>query len=194
MLAVVFWHIRKPDCEISVYRKNLINFHQSLKDLKPDQFRYSAVFETSNIPWLPSDYEVFEDWYVMLKFAGMDSLNQAVLEVAHSTKLHDILLDKVMGASGSFFGFEDGTPRVSKLENAIWFDKPGDCKIEYLLAKTGQEGSKADYSFWTRAMAAGPAANCLLTKHPFELPEEFSPLYRKRKLLWANGDDYSDKL
>ena len=121
----------------------------------------------------------------MSKFAGMDALDAAVLEAPLCRAHHEWLMRKVEDAKGGFFGLTNGQVRISRLLHATWFAKPRNCSIDQLVQMIGPKTTKADYSLWARAMAAGPAQNCLLTSTPVVLPASFSPFTQKRKLVWS---------
>lgn len=181
MLAVVFWHRRKNQNPRDQYVNALMDFHKGLKAIKPKLFRFSATFETPGVPWLSSDTETYEDWYIMSKFAGMDALDEAIQNV----EPHRHLMKMVGGVKGGFFGLTDGQPKLAQLLQATWYTNTREYPEDEVIKRMGPQTKKADYSLWARAMGAGPVPNCLLSAGPVTLPTSFSSLSQTRKLIWS---------
>jgi hypothetical protein len=183
MLAIVFWNARRVQCDSAAYQQSLIDFHQSLTDKKINGFRYSATFRISGVPWFEPATEVFEDWYVMKNFAGMDALDQAVVEEPCQAP-HMALMQTLSGAVGGAYGLINGVGRMSGMAHAQWFSKPRDVSDEDIETLVQTQNPGARHSFWARGMAMGPMGNVLLSTIPVTLPDNFGAVSVQRDRVW----------
>jgi hypothetical protein len=183
MLAIIFWNARLTQCDAGTYQNSLTGFHQSLSEKKIDGFRYSATFRVSNVPWFEPETAVYEDWYVMKNFAGMDALDQAVVETPCQAP-HMALMQSLSGAVGGAYGLVNGVGRMAGMAHAQWFSKPRDVSDADIAALVQTQAPGAQHSFWTRGMAMGPMGNVLLSNEPVTLPDRFGALSVARERVW----------
>ena len=183
MLAIVFWNTPRHGAGAACYRDALREFHAALARSRPKGFRFSATFAAPAVPWFEPDTEIYEDWYVLSNFAAVDSLDEAVLH-AHGREPHRYLMRHTGSATGAVFGLTNGGARLQNLTTAHWFFKPRDVSAEDLAAMVTAQIPAGRFSYWTRALALGPAGDCLLSSEPIELPEQFDCVTVQRRLVW----------
>ncbi len=73
MLAYIFWHWPYPQVDKASYQHYLIDFHDALRAQKPAGFHYSTVFQLEHAPWIDTEGEVYEEWYVVTNLAAHQS-------------------------------------------------------------------------------------------------------------------------
>jgi len=136
------------------------------------------------LPWLKSDDRVYEDWYIMTNFASLDALDQLVFKNKRVPS-HRALMTRTGRASGAVMYLENGTPYVERSRIAYWFSRPRTASVDDspTMANPAQLANAA--SLWTRAMALGPAGNCLLVDEAISLPPAIRAIETCRDLFWA---------
>ena len=185
MLAVVFWNSRNAGSTDADYERALSGFHDELRTDKPRGLRRSVSFLVeSGVPWLRSEYPIYEDWYVMTNFAALDNLDRRILE-SDSLPSHRALMTRTGCASGAVVYLERGTPYVERSRLAYWFSKPRDKTVDDVAALAHQTEPPKNVSVWTRAMALGPAGNCILLNKPVELPGACEAVEIRRTVFWS---------
>ena len=185
MLAVVFWNSRNARSSDSGYERALSGFHEELGARKSKGLRRSVSFLVqSGVPWLSSEYPVYEDWYIMTNFAALDNLDRHVLE-GDLLPSHRALMSQTGCASGAVVYLDKGTPYVERSKTAYWFAKPRGNTADDVAALAQPSESARNVSVWTRAMALGPAGNCLLLNEPVEFPQHHHAVELRRSVFWA---------
>jgi hypothetical protein len=185
MLAVVFWNSRNASATDVQYEDALSGFHKELNQRKSKGLRRSVAFAVrTELPWLCSDFRIYEDWYIMTNFAALDDLDRLVIEGKHLPS-HRELMTKTGCASGAVMYLDKGVPFVERCRNAYWFSKPRGTTADDIAEIAIDSGSPKSISVWTRAMALGPAGSCILANEAIEFPPDYEVTETVRDVLWA---------
>jgi len=185
VLAVVFWNSRNARSSDTKYEDALAGFHQELNQQKPKGVRRSVSFRVcSKLPWINSEFPIYEDWYIMTNFAALDSLDQLVLEDKHLVSHRDLMVQTGC-ASGAVMYLDKGTPYVERSRIAYWFSKPREKSLEDIAAMADGTESAKTFSIWTRSMALGPTGNCLVVNRAIDIPPAYGATETIREVFWA---------
>lgn len=183
MIAIVFWSVRSPECPAGKFEKALLDFHEVLNQNRAEGFRRSVSFRVeSEIPWIGADTPPFEDWYLLSNFAALDALDRLVMS-DQGLESHAFLMENTGQAAATALYLQRGTAYVERNRLAYWFNKPPGVSTEGLSALAGKR--KSGSHLWTRALALGPKANCLLSNAPITLPADWHPVAARRSVHWA---------
>lgn len=184
MLAYIFWHWRYPHVDRDSYTTRLIEFHEALRARSPNGFRHSAVFQTEGVPWIGTDMEGYEDWYLVDGSATLDPLNEAATSGA-CEEPHRQVARCAAGGSGGLYQLRSGEPNVATSRFAMRFPKPAGMIYEDLYAALQPATNRSEVSLWRRQMALGPAPEfCLLSPTRQELPGGFEGLCIPWRRIW----------
>ena len=185
MLAYVFWHWRQSNIERNTYLNHLIDFHRTLAANKSIGFQRSVVFSIQNAPWLDTDGEAFEEWYLLDNSAAMDKLNDGAVS-GNCERPHNLVAREAAGGTGGLYRLREGSARLSDAKYAIWFSKPGG--VTYPEFYSGLKGitSRPGNALWGRQMTLGPTAEfCLHAQNEKELPADNEGLALTLSLIWS---------
>jgi hypothetical protein len=123
LLAYTFWHRRNNEVSENSYEEKLIGYHASLEQSGLQGFLGSTVCKLSKVPWLPSDAEVYEDWYVLEGSEVIDKLNEVAVSGARKPGHDDIA--KIAGDfRGGLYQLKIGPASNIRGKIAIWLSKP----------------------------------------------------------------------
>lgn len=176
LLAYVFWHWPLPESEPDAYETSLMRFHQSLVQRHPDGFLRSIVFRLPGVPWAATDGTVYEDWYLVDRFAALGLLNEGAV-TGVSEEPHDRIAFQAEGGAGGVYRLRAGVPAVSEARHALWFSKPRGLSYDALYDSLSALVEGGGGGLWQRQMVLGPAPEfCLLTPDVIALPGALDPL------------------
>ena len=156
MLAYVFWHWSYPHVDKASYQQRLVDFHDALRAQKPAGFHYSTVFQVGHAPWLDTDGEAYEEWYVVHNFAALEALNEAAVS-GSCKEPHNRVASHAAGGAGGLYRLRAGEPGLAAAHVARWFVKPSGMSYEDLYSTLQPEIEQAAGSLWQRQMVLGPA-------------------------------------
>ena len=185
MLAFVFWSTPINGTDVQQFEDSLSGFHEELNRDRTAGFRRSVSFRvTSKLPWLQNQRALYEDWYLLSNFAAMDRLDQRIAD-DHSLPSHRCLMRRTGAASGAVVYLDKGSAYVETNRFAWWFARSRTTSASSLVAAIRIEHPGLRCSVWTRAMALGPAGNCLLAN--VDIADTMPPTAVRvaRDLLWA---------
>lgn len=175
MLAYVFWHQRASGTAREEYQEKLIAFHQVLRERKPRGFVCSMVLEIAQLPWMTTESEVYEDWYLVENSAALDPLDEAAV-TGVCQEPHHRVARLANNGTGGLYRWKEKTfnlAQVAGLRSATWFNKPAGMSYEklYELLRESREGLQG--VLWQRQMTMGPALEfCWQNPQESRLPEE----------------------
>lgn len=184
MLAYIFWHWPYPQLDRESYRDDLLRFHRALAAAKPEGFQYSTVFQIKSAPWLQTDFEAYEDWYLVDGSCALDSLNEAA--ISHSREEpHDRVAQKAAGGAGGLYRFRGGQVNVAESRFAVWLSKPHGTSYEAFYDLLSRWTRQPEVGLWGRQMVLGPTPEfCLLSAHVIDLPETYMGLKLSLDQIW----------
>ena len=133
MLAYVFWHWPYPHVDKASYQQHLVDFHDALRAQKPAGFHYSTVFQVEQTPWLDTDGEAYEEWYVVHNFAALEALNEAAVS-GSCKEPHNRVASHAAGGAGGLYRLRAGEPGLAAAHVARWFVKPSGMSYEDLYS------------------------------------------------------------
>lgn len=175
-LAYVFWHWPAAGTDRTAYEQSLAEFHRRLADAKPAGFLRSAAFRLRGAPWLATEGEAFEDWYLLENSAGLDVINEAAVN-AQVKDSHDRAARTAAGGTAGLYRLRQGSDAIEAATAACWLAKPtGVSYADFyttLRPLTGQTGT----GLWGRQMVLGPTPEfCLRSPAAVQLPAGLSGL------------------
>ena len=183
MLALIFWNARRTDVDKSRYREALFAFHAELNRVKPAGLRYSCTFMSPPLPWFAPTNEVYEDWYVLRNFAGVDALDEAVAE-RDTMQSHRYLMRNTAGASAAIVGLAGGQAKICDYTEAYWTSTPRGITSAEFVSRAANQSRMARTSVWTRSLALGPREQLVLAKAPISEGFLNDAIHLKRQLMW----------
>ncbi len=170
-LAYVFWHCRGNSASQEGYTAALAKFHETLKANPPPGFLESRVFRLASVPWLSSEAEVYEDWYLLADSAAIDWLNMtAVTEPSLSP--HDAVARMAAGGVGGLYRLRSGHlgPYARPPRFACWFAKPRGDTYDAFCGRLDALALPV-LALWGRQMVLGPTPEfCLHAPEPIDVP------------------------
>jgi len=184
LLALIFWNARRSDADQTQYRDALFGFHEELNDNKPAGFRFSCTFASPPTPWFNAGSEIYEDWYVLRNFAGIDALEEAVAN-RDTMQSHRFLMRHTAGASAAIVGLSGGQARIFDFTEAYWTSTRQAIAIDgFFAANLAGGSSRVNMSVWTRSLALGPNERLILAKA--SIPEDVArgAVHLQRQLEW----------
>jgi len=185
VLAYLFWHWRYPHVDKASYQQHLFDFHDALRTQKPHGFQYSTVFQVEHAPWIDTEGEVYEDWYMVNNFAALEALNEGAAS-GSCREPHNRVASQAAGGAGGLYQLRAGEPGLATARVALWFAKPSGMSYEVLYAALQPGVEQAAGSLWQRQMVLGPAPefrwHCL---RDHSLPEIFNCLEIPLFQVWA---------
>ena len=170
-IAYVFWHPPGGGQPVYDYEEALCAFHRSLAAVPVQGLRGSRVARISERPWLPEGG--YEDWYIVRRFADLQTLNGAAVDATRSAAHDDIAARSGQGA-GAIYGLTIGTVTPSP-EWVTWLSKPRGMAYEdfydellSLVELTNSSLSKS-IGIWRRQLVLGPAPEfCVTSAEPIQ--------------------------
>jgi hypothetical protein len=188
----VFWHWRFSHVEKIAYQQSLIDFHTALRTQKPPGFQYSMVFQLEHAPWLSSEGEVYEEWYVLENSAALDVLNQAAI-AGLCQEPHKQVAIGAAGGAGGLYQLRAGEPSLATTHMALWFAKPPGMTYQILNETLQAEITKSGACLWQRQMTLGPTLEfCWHSAQDHTLPEFFECLKIPLKQVWVGYDNFGE--
>jgi hypothetical protein len=186
LLAYTFWHRRNNEVSENSYEEKLIGYHASLEQSGLQGFLGSTVCKLSKVPWLPSDAEVYEDWYVLEGSEVIDKLNEVAVSGARKPGHDDIA--KIAGDfRGGLYQLKIGPASNIRGKIAIWLSKPRGTTYESFYDTISEKLDAAKGSLWRRQMVLGPTSEfCITTSESLAVPEAFKPLVILREIVWQS--------
>jgi hypothetical protein len=165
MLAYLFWHRPAEEVGRTVYEEACERFHRSLRHAPPAGLLGSAVYRTSELPWLVGGG--YEDWYFLEDFTALGVLNEAA--VAHGHRgAHDDVARRFGEGAGGLYSLREGHADPANIPPlAIWVGRQPGTTRQALGELLGDGMDPGRASLWRRALVFGPAPEyCLLTEEP----------------------------
>ncbi|NIV14892.1 MAG: hypothetical protein GWN62_27585 [Aliifodinibius sp.] len=185
MLAYVFWHFRKYEVNSEAYETRLTRFHEVLNAQKPSGFIRSYIFRFPRIDWLPSQVEVYEDWYILENSAALDVLNVAAIS-SPCQQAHDQAANQVAEGKAGLFRLRVGKSQLEYTPFVYWLAKPEGMIYDDFFAILSPWTSQEQASLWGRQMVLGPTPEfCLRAPEPLNLPERFEIIDYNPELIWS---------
>jgi hypothetical protein len=145
MLAYLFWHWPRDG---HTYEADLIAFHRALRDHRPEGLLDHASYWVESLPWL-SVRSIYEDWYLLDGFAGLDTLNHAAV-APPLTDAHERVARANADGAGGLYALKQGTPALDT-PVASWLRKPGGMPYDRFLG-----GLPPDLCLFQRQLVLGP--------------------------------------
>jgi hypothetical protein len=184
MLAYVFWHTPQTGVEPAEYERMLVAFHEALADSSPAGFRHSAAFRLGEVPWLPSEGSVYEDWYLVEGSAALDTLNDAAV-TAHRQVPHDQVAAVAGTGAGGLYRLRQGDAELHSVRAALWLSKQPAQSYPEFYAEMELATSGKGAALWGRQMVLGPAPEfCLHTVSEVKL-DRFISRRVPIELIWC---------
>ena len=152
-LAYVFWHSRRSDISEPAYRAALEAFHTALRSSPPAGFLRSQVFRVSSVPWLVSEHEAYEDWYLLENSAAIDPLNSAAVSSPRQHS-HDTVARMAANGTAGLYLLRQGELPAAPVHIAYWFAKPGSDSYPALYDRLAPQSRSG--ALWGRQMVLGP--------------------------------------
>ena len=128
MLAYLFWHWPRDG---HTYEADLIAFHRALRQHAPVGLIDTASYWVESLPWLAVQ-SVYEDWYLVDSFAGLETLNRAAVSPPLETAHHHVARATADG-TGGLYAVRQGAPDLD-VETASWLRKPGGVSYEQFFS------------------------------------------------------------
>jgi hypothetical protein len=183
VLAYVFWHWKDPGSDRGDYEKLLGGFHASLASNAPLGYISSSTFAVSGLPWVGTNEEAYEDWYLVEDSAALDPLEAGAIDARNHVR-HDAVAARVGGGAGGLYGLRLGTEPRGRARFAQWFAKPKgmsyDALWELLRPHAGETAA-----VWCRKMVLGPATElCLRSSVPIVLPHPLQAHTASLRPVW----------
>lgn len=185
MLAYVFWHWPQPTIDTELYQSNLIQFHKTLGDNKPDGFQHSVVFAIQNAFWLNTDGIAYEEWYLLDDSAAMDRINYAAVN-GPCEEPHNRVARNAADGVGGLYRLRLGQEHHVEARIATWFSKPAG--VSYPEFDNQMRAVVADNhsALWARTMTLGPTTEfCLHSPSEVHLAPEFNPRMISLETVWV---------
>jgi len=187
MLAYVFWHWPQPTIDKELYQSNLIEFHQTLGDNKPDGFQHSVVFAVRGAFWLKTDGLAYEEWYLLDDSAAMDRINYAAVNGPCEVP-HNRVARNAADGIGGLYRLRHGGEHLSEARIATWFSKPAGVSYPDFDAQMRTVVDAGNSSLWARTMTLGPTTEfCLHSLAEVQLPSDFNAKALSLAAIWS-GD------
>jgi hypothetical protein len=180
VLAYLFWHRPRPDCDAEQYEERLRGFHRSLAHQPPVGLRSSWSFRVDHLPWLeaPDRGDTapvggYEDWYLIEDYAALGVLNEAAVGRGHRTA-HDQAARRVEIGAGGLYALEEGDPQaLGEASLGVWVARVVGSAEPALAELLGDGAVPGRWCLWRRQLVLGPAPEfCLLAP---EVPAGASP-------------------
>jgi hypothetical protein len=155
MLAYVFWHWRTQNIAQTAYQSQLIAFHEILQQHKPAGFERSFIFQHQHVPWLTTDTEVYEDWYLVENFTALEALNQGAVSGPRTTT-HNTVAQHAAGGIAGIYKLIAGTIDPHTIHTAHWFSKPAELTYTQQHTQIQTAITRLGGYCWQRQMTLGP--------------------------------------
>ena len=147
-------------------------------------FHYSAVFLVEGAPWITTDAEAYEEWYIVDGSAALDPLNEGATSGACQEPHSQVARCAAGGVSG-LYQFRAGEPNLAATRFAVRVPKPFGMSYEQFYAAVQPATAEPGVSLWRRQMVLGPPPEfCLLSPTRQELPERFETLCTPLTPIW----------
>jgi hypothetical protein len=170
MLAYVFWHWPTPETDRETYENHLRAFHRALAAGNPDGFLRSAVFRLRGVPWLETDADAYEDWYLVESSAALDVINDAAVTAARKDP-HDRAARHAAGGAAGLYRLREGSENLEATRFAYWLAKPAGVSYPDFYAQLRPLTDQPDVGLWGRQMVLGPTPEFTLrSPRPLDLP------------------------
>ena len=189
MLAYVFWHWPQSTIDRQVYEEHLVSFHSTLKAYRPDGFKWSAVFLTSDMPWIGNSSDAYEEWYLLDDSAAMDKLNHAAVSGA-CEEPHNRVAREAAGGVAGLYRLRAGKESLSKSRVAMWFAKPNGVSYSHLHSTLQPICAEEGVALWGRQMTLGPTTEyCIHSHKEIRLPPGFEEVKVTQRLIWSGRSE-----
>jgi hypothetical protein len=149
MLAWLFWHTRITDVPRDDYVSALRAFHRRIVAAGPAGLLGARTREYTAVPWLASEAEVFEDWYLVRDSAALDALDEAVL-ASFSSAAHEAVARLAANAVSGLYELRAGRP-APDADVRVWLSKPRGIAYGPFVADLFRAGT-----IWSRKLVLGP--------------------------------------
>lgn len=125
LLAYVFWHRPAPEVPPHTYERELLAFHERLREAAVPGLLGCHSLRIDPLPWLP-DPGGFEDWYLLRDFTALGALNERAVD-AGARPAHDRVAHHNGMGAGGVYKLPRGAPPSPTTPStgwAAWFAKP----------------------------------------------------------------------
>jgi hypothetical protein len=185
MLAYVFWHWPQPTIERDAYVDHLKSFHVTLASNKPAGFRHSTVFLIRDVPWLNTDDEAFEEWYLLDDSSALDRLNDGAVS-GPCEEPHNLVAREAADGIGGLYRLRAGYEDVADSRFAVWLEKPGGVSYRDFYTALQPLHTPNDVALWGRQMTLGPTKEfCLHSPNQIQLPPGLEGHPLALDLIWS---------
>ena len=186
VLAYVFWHRRRPEISRDAYEESLIGFQKALKDSHLAGFVGSVVSRIGEAPWMNTNTEAYEDWYLLSGSEVMDRLNEVAVS-GERKEPHDRAAHAATDGHGGLYQLRSGENSVIDAPWATWFSKPAGTAYERLYQEISEYFDPVNASLWRRQMVLAPSPEfCLRSHSKPSIPTSFAPIAVYHEILWRN--------
>jgi hypothetical protein len=185
MLAYVFWHWPNQGVDQKVYEEKLREFHRVLAGNPSPGFKYSVAFKLNSPPWLQTNGEAYEDWYLVDDSAALDPLNEAAVSGPREQP-HNLVAKDVAGGTAGLYRVKQGEGEsLFTARFACWFAKPAAVPYSDFFSQLQPISSAAGACLWGRQMTLGPTTEfCLQSKDEIALPKDYRGQTLSLERIW----------
>jgi hypothetical protein len=188
MLAYVFWHWPNQGIDKAIYEGMLREFHQVLAKHPAPGFRQSVVFKLNNPPWLQTDGNAYEDWYLVEDSAALDPLNEAAVSGPREEPHNRVAKDVAGGTAGLYRVKQGDADSLSTARFALWFSKPPGVSYPNFFTQMKPMTSGNGACLWSRQMTLGPTKEfCLQSHERISLPAGYVGHTLSLETVWAGN-------
>jgi hypothetical protein len=185
MLAYTVWHHASDELNTLRYQESLLQFHQTMAELKPQGYQSSLLFTMPGVPWMGEERTVFMDWYFVENSSSLDFLNDAVLD-GKRKQSHDAVAGGTSGGVTALYQPKLGNDKINEINFITWISKPKGMSYRDFFRELNFIQQDNDASCWMRYMALGPGPEfCVVSNDEFEWDEMFQPLIRTAVKTWG---------
>lgn len=180
----MFWHWRSEGHEPAAYEDALVAFHASLADSPPTGLEGSAAFSIAGAPWIPTEGQGYQDWYLVDDWAALGALNLAAVQNPHADVHRRIAQASAQGV-GAVYELQHGEPDLRRAGAARWITKPREVAYADFYATCP---TRPGESLWRRQLVLGPAPElCRLGSAGDRLTTGAETLVTPLDVLWASA-------
>jgi hypothetical protein len=185
MIAFVFWSSPSAEVVSDAFESLLRRFHKDLFVARSETFRASASFRTESVPWMPWVRMMYEDWYVLRDFSGVDHLIDVVRKIDSddASSPHVRLMQLTASGLGGVYALRSGQPQLQRTPHAWWFDAPSAGEVDEHIRTLDLGRRGVTFSLWVRSLGLGPAKFCLQASEALGDWGPFDAVHRVRTPL-----------
>ena len=153
MLGYVFWHVPFPDVSAHDYENALLAFHADLARSPPPEFKGSASYRVSDVPWL-GGRDGYEDWCFVASAGALELLNRDAVK-PERWNVHAGAASRMDIGYGGLYYHLRGEECPLSGARVIWLKRPRGIRYEQPLDNI-IAGATGFLSAWRKLMVLGP--------------------------------------